>query len=70
MHPDLHQRTTPDYQSGACRIGRHGTCRESTPPPGPAVEGVIYELCVCVCHTRAEVPAPVPDHAVSDGTQR
>ncbi|SEC56607.1 hypothetical protein SAMN05428945_3248 [Streptomyces sp. 2224.1] len=48
-----HTKAAP-YQSSSCRIGRHGECAHSSPATAPIDIPVVYEACICPCHTVAD----------------
>lgn len=61
----LHQQPHPTgtasapYRSIACWIGTHHSCIEPPPPPATDDVPVIYEECICPCHSTPDPPVPV-----------
>lgn len=51
-----HARVT--YWSSSCAIGTHSQCSQSLPVKPPAGVPVIYEACVCSCHTPNDASEP------------
>lgn len=45
--------TAPAYYSADCRFGGHDACREGKQPTR-LVEGLVYLVCTCPCHTTLE----------------
>lgn len=58
---ELHPTGTASvpYRSIACWIGTHHSCIEPTPPAATDDVPVIYEVCVCPCHSTADPSVPV-----------
>ncbi|MFI0990043.1 hypothetical protein [Streptomyces exfoliatus] len=44
------------YRSSSCRIGTHQECAHSCPTKAPIDIPVIYEACVCPCHSPTTSP--------------
>ncbi|MFD1828852.1 MULTISPECIES: hypothetical protein [Streptomyces] len=49
----MRPRTAENYYSAACRFGGCAECGEGRPPVRP-VEGLVYLVCACACHTALE----------------
>ncbi|WP_146252284.1 hypothetical protein [Streptomyces carminius] len=49
----MRPRTAENYHSAYCRFGGCERCREDKPSARP-VEGLIYLVCTCPCHTALE----------------
>lgn len=47
------------YRSTACRIGTHLSCIEPAPPSATDDVPVIYEVCICPCHSVPGSSVPV-----------
>ncbi|XMN07481.1 hypothetical protein ACK8N7_17580 [Streptomyces griseobrunneus] len=57
LHPA--GRTSAPYRSIACWIGTHHSCTEPSPPEATEDVPVIYEVCVCPCHSAPDPFVPV-----------
>ncbi|MFG2979942.1 hypothetical protein ACGFYQ_01615 [Streptomyces sp. NPDC048258] len=49
---------TTTYRSSSCAIGTHRECAQLSPATAPVGVPVIYEACVCSCHTTDDAPEP------------
>lgn len=57
----LHPKDTASvpYRSIACWIGTHRSCIEPAPPAAMDDVPVIYEECICPCHSTPDLSVPV-----------
>ncbi|MFE3378306.1 hypothetical protein [Streptomyces anulatus] len=51
--------TSVPYRSIACWIGTHNSCIEQSPPATTDDAPVIYEVCICPCHSTPDPSVPV-----------
>ncbi|MDX3337274.1 hypothetical protein ACFY72_02955 [Streptomyces globisporus] len=58
---ELHPTGTASdpYRSIACWIGTHHSCTDPAPPAATDDVPVIYEECICPCHSTPDPSVPV-----------
>lgn len=63
QHLHVSEIAAAAYLSTACRVGTHTACAEASPSLAPVDLPVIYETCVCPCHSA-------PDHCTRPAVKR